>query len=65
MELLGGIFLTIIGGTMLIKPETIWKIAESWKTKTKAEPGKLYIILVRIAGLILVIGGILTIFEMK
>lgn len=65
MDLLVGIFLIIIGVVMLIKPKTIWKIADSWKTKTKAEPGELYIMLIRIAGLILVIGGILAIFEMK
>jgi uncharacterized membrane protein YfcA len=65
VELLGGIFLIIIGVIMLIKPKTIWKVADSWKTKTKAEPGKLYIMLIRIAGFILGIGGILAIFEMK
>lgn len=49
---------------MLIKPKTMWRIAESWKLKTFAEPTELYIILIRIAGSILVIGGIFAILQM-
>lgn len=64
MELTIGIFLFVMGGVMLIKPKTIWKIAESWKVKTNAEPTELYIILSRIAGSILVIGGICAILQM-
>jgi uncharacterized membrane protein len=62
MELIIGIFLVVIGGMMLIKPKTIWKVGESWKIKTNAEPTKLYMILIRIAGCVLIIGGICTIF---
>lgn len=57
--------LTIIGGTMLIKPKAIWIIAESWKIKTKAEPTTLYLILIQIGGCILAVGSILAIFQMK
>jgi hypothetical protein len=59
-----GIFLFVIGGIMLIKPKTIWKFAESWKLKTKAEPTELYIILIRLVGCLLVIGGICAILQL-
>ncbi len=52
------------GGIALIKPKTMWMVSESWKIKTNAEPTESYMILVRIAGCILVIGGICTILQM-
>ncbi|WMJ87435.1 DUF6199 family natural product biosynthesis protein [Anaerocolumna sp. MB42-C2] len=64
MEVMLGIFLFVIGALMLVKPKSVWRIAESWKLKTFAEPTDLYIILIRIAGCILVIGGIFAILQM-
>lgn len=64
MELTVGIFLVIIGCVMLIKPTATWKIAESWKTKPNVQPTNLYIIIIRIGGCILVIGGIFAILRM-
>ena len=61
MKVVAGIFLTIMGCVMLIKPNVMWKIAESWKTKTNAEPTDLYMIIIRIGGLILAVGGIIVI----
>ncbi len=63
MKVVAGIFLIIIGCIMLIKPNVMWKITESWKTKTNAEPTDLYIIIIRIGGLILAVGGIITILK--
>ena len=64
MEIIAGIFLVLIGGTMLIKPKAIWKVSESWKTKAEGEPTELYIMMIRIGGCILVIGGICAILQM-
>ena len=58
----GGIFLIIMGGVMLIKPNLMWKVSESWKTKSNSGATDLYILIVRIAGIILAIGGIVTFF---
>lgn len=58
MNFIACILLTIIGGTMLAMPKKIWIISDSWKVKTKAEPTSLYLVLIRIAGAILIIGGI-------
>ncbi len=62
MKVAGGIFLIIMGGIMLIKPNLMWKVAESWKTKSNSGATDLYILIVRIAGIILAIGGIVTFF---
>ena len=48
---------------MLIKPNIMWKIAESWKINTNVEPTDLYMIIIRIAGLILAVGGIIAILK--
>ena len=63
MELIVGIFLVITGCVILIKPKAIWEIEESWKTKTNKGPTDLYMIITRIGGCILVIGGIFAILE--
>lgn len=57
-----GIFLIVMGGVMLIKPNLMWKISESWKTKSNSGATDLYILIVRIAGIILAIGGIVAFF---
>ena len=48
---------------MLIKPNIMWKIAESWKINTNVELTDLYMIIIRIAGLILAVGGIIAILK--
>ena len=64
MELTVGIFLLIIGCVMLIKAKVMWKISEAWKTETNAVPTDLYMVIIRIGGCILVIGGIFAILKM-
>lgn len=63
MELIIGIFFIIIGVIMLLKPKIMWKISDSWKTKTKAEPSKFYITLIRIVGCILIVAGIFVVLQ--
>lgn len=59
------IFFIIMGSAMLIKPNIIWKIAESWKVKGSSTPTKFYIIIVRIGGCILLLGSVFLIFEIR
>lgn len=63
MKVAAGIFLIMMGSVMLIKPNTMWKIAESWKMKTNGEPTDAYMMIIRIGGLILAIGGIIAILK--
>ena len=46
MKIAGGIFLIVMGGLMLIKPNLMWKISESWKTKSNSGATDLYILIV-------------------
>ena len=62
LKIAGGIFLIVMGGLMLIKTNLMWKISESWKTKSNSGATDLYILIVRIAGIILAIGGIVAFF---
>lgn len=63
MKTAAGIFLIVMGCVMLINPNIMWKIAESWKTKTNAEPTDVYMIMIKIGGLILAVGGIIAILK--
>ncbi|MEH7110169.1 DUF6199 family natural product biosynthesis protein [Bacillus sp. JJ1764] len=68
MEWLAGLFLVVMGAIMLVKPDTVWKISESWKTKNSTEPTIIYRNLIRIGGSVILIGGIfatVTILIMK
>lgn len=50
MYFLLGILLVIIGLVMLIRPDLVFLIAESWKGHTNNEPSTLYCISTRIGG---------------
>ena len=63
MKAAAGMFLIMMGCVMLIKPNIMWKIAESWKINTNVEPTDLYMKIIRIAGLILAVGGIIAILK--
>jgi hypothetical protein len=64
MKLIIGIYFFFMAAIMIIKPKAMWKITDSWKTKINAEPTKLYLMLIRIGGCILAIGGIFVFFQM-
>lgn len=58
MYILGGILLLIAGVVMLVLPEFVYEITESWKSYS-AEPSELYIIHVRVGGVCFVAFGLL------
>lgn len=57
------IIMTVImmsaGGFMFLKPETIWKITESWRHYGNTEPSDLYILSVKLGGGFLLVFGII------
>lgn len=61
MYVLIGILFIIIGLAMLIKPQFIFKITESWKNYGNDEPSRLYIISTRFGGCFFLIIGIASI----
>lgn len=59
MYILGSILLLIAGVVMLVFPEFVYEITESWKSYSAGEPSKLYIIHVRVGGVCFVAVGLL------
>lgn len=53
-----GIFLILVGLLMLIKPDIFWLITESWKSSDATEPTNLYIVSVRLGGVLFILFGI-------
>ncbi|MEI7026193.1 DUF6199 family natural product biosynthesis protein [Paenibacillus sp. y28] len=53
-----GILLIIIGLFMLIRPQTMWVITESWKSSDATEPSGLYKLSTRIGGGLFTLAGI-------
>lgn len=53
-----GIMLVIIGITMIIKPNIIWFVTESWKSNDATEPTHLYIWSTRFGGIMITLAGI-------
>ena len=57
-----GIFLIVVGGLLLIKPDIFWLITESWKSSDATEPSNLYVFSTRVGGGLCIavgIGGII------
>ncbi len=64
MILLGSIFVLIMGTVMLLFPEFIYDVTESWKSYSAGEPSKLYIISTRIGGVCCLLAGIVGIVSL-
>lgn len=56
--LLGGIALLVIGILMLIAPDEIYEITESWKNSSAGSPSNLYKLNIRIGGIMFSIVGL-------
>jgi hypothetical protein len=52
-----GIFLIIIGVSMVIEPSLFWLLTESWKSNDGTEPSRLYIWSTRVGGIIFTVVG--------
>ena len=58
MIVLCSIFLLLTGAAMLLAPEFIYELKESWKSSTAGTPSRWYIICTRISGVCCLVGGI-------
>jgi len=43
---------------MIVRPDVIWTIAESWKSNDGTEPSDLYILSTRIGGVMFTLAGV-------
>lgn len=57
MMILMGLFILAVGLTMLLKPEWIWHLTESWKSNDGTEPSDLYLWSTRIGGGLFMLAG--------
>lgn len=64
MYILISIIFICIGIIMLINPEIIFRITESWKNDSYTEPSKIYIISTRFGGCMFLIIGLLGSLEL-
>lgn len=58
MYILLGILLTIVGIVMIVNPQFVYEITQSWKNSGNSEPSEMYICLTRLGGGVLIIVGI-------
>ena len=57
---IAGLALIAIGGVMLVKPQLVFELTESWKHDSgAAEPSKLWLFSTRFGGVMCVLAGIL------
>jgi hypothetical protein len=65
MIVLCSIFLLLMGAVMLLAPEFIYELKESWKSSTAGAPSQWYIIRTRFGGVCCIavgIAGIISVF---
>lgn len=58
MYIVLGIIVAIVGLVMLIKPQAVYTLTESWKSNTTGEPSDFYLLSTRIGGGFFVVVGI-------
>ena len=58
MLLLGGIFLVFLGLLMACFPSGFYDLTESWKHSSFGEPSRLYLLMIRIEGIIFAVLGV-------
>ena len=61
MLLLGGIFLLFLGALMACFPAGYYDLTESWKQSSFGEPSDLYLLTIRIRGIVFAVCGIVCI----
>ncbi|ANE45375.1 hypothetical protein SY83_02460 [Paenibacillus swuensis] len=52
-----GILLIVFGVLMLIRPNLIWLLTESWKSTEISEPSSLYLMSTRFGGIMCILVG--------
>ena len=58
MLLIGGIFVVFLGLLMACFPSGFYDVTQSWKHSSSTDPSDLYLLMIRIEGIILAVLGI-------
>ncbi len=56
------IFLILVGLVMVALPQFIWQISEKWKSSDASEPSSLYLVSIRVGGILCALAGLATLF---
>ena len=59
MLFFGSIVMLVIGICMLLRPDVIYRLTESWKNNFSDDPSRLYIISTRFGGVMFLLVGLL------
>ena len=59
MLFFGSIVMLVIGTCMLLRPDVIYQLTESWKSNFSDDPSRLYIISTRFGGVMFLLVGLL------
>jgi len=65
MLLFLGVLLSVVGLIMLVKPKIIWAITEKWKSEGAEDPSFIYIVSIRLGGLICAVVAILCFYALS
>lgn len=57
MYIVLGIIVAIVGLVMLLKPQAVYQLTESWKSNTPGEPSDFFLLSTRIGGGFFVVAG--------
>ncbi len=61
-SVIGGVILGIIGILLLINPHGVWAVAERWKALNALEATPVFLLVMRIIGIISLVIGVLVCF---
>lgn len=57
-SIIGGLVIVIVGGFYFFKPNLLWKLTEKWKSYDADQPSDLYLLSIKLIGIVFVILGI-------
>lgn len=60
-SMFGGMIILVLGILIFLKPYSVWKITEEWKSYRADEPSDLYLTSTKIGGVLLTLFGVVMI----
>ena len=58
MYIILAIIIAVAGVIMIVKPEFIYELTESWKNYSESEPSKAYLLWTRLSGIVCLLLGV-------
>lgn len=58
-----GLILIVIGAVLVLFPKIIWTVSESWKNRNNEGPSEVFLIVIKVVGIFMAIGGVLALLD--